>query len=1430
MSFILRCSRGRSWPLMTLLAAGLLSCGESRPAAPRVGESSSSVATSDGNSAFTAELKGVSKVGFLDGTTCERWPIALSLERGGRPLGALSDAVSEIEVFFPEHRTIFDRAAELGIRDLNAIGSKHRLRVEAMTLDTGESSVVAFDPETKVAFAIDHRWLCAADEAREDFGAEGCDVASISHSVYGSLSLLRRNAPRDQPAAASAPPAGRIAKAVVLAAPSIEIPEDITVDVDLIAVAEEITTGHPQVSRASITARSAGYATPYDARVSPATVPNWRAAVSNWAQPSLVIVACRSCAGLDTVSADFQPRVEEINITGGSSTRVFTDGNGIGRLEIPAKAFYSVPSEPVPLTVAGTEPHPGRSPGSLPTEWSHESPFCFFASTNYGAIASWQRGRVRIDLPSLPTWRDSVRGGAASVHCDENCAGRTATAVGSDSVWFNWNDATVLAEIRAELDRHVPKYNCELTTAPPCSFGFCTCELDCDDIMVDLCFGSSCRSFYWDGQASTIDAVAEHMIAETRRGLPTSIRSGQRGVAQMVGDSFWAANLYSRGLLAQQQAASLENRSLRVGVTSSDWSILGDSLRDAPSGIFDPADPTGPTFTAWLETGFNIKESFWEDVLAQEGNALRSVDFDVFPNAVGMPAGRVAASWRRTSPAVGEASKPLTSINDLQENWRTLAQLIADINDSAQQANNTGLISSVIRIGGDQLGVVKGLSTSLREAANTNRVDQQVVVERLVEAQSDLISLRDEYIDAVMATWECESVGLEGCAAIMQQGIEALKNECTKKSVLDSMFNLLLDLVSGLTIFVDTVDVLDFVVAQFEISDALRNSDLGDVLSFIKESSDQISKGIKIYKRSKDYQKNVTTLLGEVESSCTPGEQANIRGYIQSILNYEAITSLLDSQLLVHANVLQSIAADIGYLAALEGIADATILDAEAVEAKLNNLDVRRTSTEYFEAACGTARSATRAGLRDLHYASALLETTTGRPDVSAKITVPGLDGQPDLSTGFLYSIWDEGRYRTTFGTDGAGATSPTVDVIADRFETAVSQTLCRDNENYAAPRFLVRKRITGNAFDRFLSTGRVDFDITLDDILLAGETAENKVSAVLVEGLSNSSEPDKPLASPVVLDVSYALCDDTTCDLDGTQLPFPYLVKSSRGQVASGVCSPADLPDIGTIPIAAWGGDYAETCLRSVSTERVTAKLTWTDGNAIDETIVDSSLGTSVCIPVETSVVQLTPVRGMPAFGGWTLAWNLESARRIAEEFKATTEPVAPPPSDYLESAPTANAVTVLIVVGAQHPGSGQEQAYRRVGLCGNSIVQSSEQCDDGNTFNNDGCSSTCQNEFCGDGVTQASEQCDDGNQVSNDGCSAACTVESSGQRGEPCNTESDCVGNLRCRPYQVNSPTRTCEYQGNNYGACGGRACGCDDSDDCNDECVFGACELDD
>jgi cysteine-rich repeat protein len=85
---------------------------------------------------------------------------------------------------------------------------------------------------------------------------------------------------------------------------------------------------------------------------------------------------------------------------------------------------------------------------------------------------------------------------------------------------------------------------------------------------------------------------------------------------------------------------------------------------------------------------------------------------------------------------------------------------------------------------------------------------------------------------------------------------------------------------------------------------------------------------------------------------------------------------------------------------------------------------------------------------------------------------------------------------------------------------------------------------------------------------------------------------------------------------------------------------------------------------------------------------------------------------------------------------------------------------VAVLASVGCTtSTSSGNKE------VCGNGILEGSEECDDGNTTSGDGCSAFCTSEVappqCGDGHIDSGETCDDGNTVSGDGCSATCQTE---------------------------------------------------------------------
>lgn len=91
---------------------------------------------------------------------------------------------------------------------------------------------------------------------------------------------------------------------------------------------------------------------------------------------------------------------------------------------------------------------------------------------------------------------------------------------------------------------------------------------------------------------------------------------------------------------------------------------------------------------------------------------------------------------------------------------------------------------------------------------------------------------------------------------------------------------------------------------------------------------------------------------------------------------------------------------------------------------------------------------------------------------------------------------------------------------------------------------------------------------------------------------------------------------------------------------------------------------------------------------------------------------------------------------------------------------------------------------------VCGNGVIEGTEECDDNNTVNDDGCSNACTLPRCGDNITQAilNETCDDGNTYDFDTCTNVCQLPYCGDGlisvgiGEQCDDQNQ-VNDDYCR-----------------------------------------------
>ncbi|MFQ5425594.1 MAG: DUF4215 domain-containing protein, partial [Gaiellales bacterium] len=177
----------------------------------------------------------------------------------------------------------------------------------------------------------------------------------------------------------------------------------------------------------------------------------------------------------------------------------------------------------------------------------------------------------------------------------------------------------------------------------------------------------------------------------------------------------------------------------------------------------------------------------------------------------------------------------------------------------------------------------------------------------------------------------------------------------------------------------------------------------------------------------------------------------------------------------------------------------------------------------------------------------------------------------------------------------------------------------------------------------------------------------------------------------------------------------------------------------------------------------------------------------------------------------------------------------------------------------GCDGPGAaaGNECTFAS---CGDGHVNTAdeEECDDGNTTGDDGCSATCATESCGNGLVEGPEVCDDGGNDDGDGCSANCLSDETCGNGildtaasENCDDGATCLdGTTVCTLMVCNgtisgacecsTPSNCTAKDGDGCSSgCLSEVCGdgqfpgvgkeCDDGNDVQDDGCTNLCEVD-
>jgi cysteine-rich repeat protein len=175
-----------------------------------------------------------------------------------------------------------------------------------------------------------------------------------------------------------------------------------------------------------------------------------------------------------------------------------------------------------------------------------------------------------------------------------------------------------------------------------------------------------------------------------------------------------------------------------------------------------------------------------------------------------------------------------------------------------------------------------------------------------------------------------------------------------------------------------------------------------------------------------------------------------------------------------------------------------------------------------------------------------------------------------------------------------------------------------------------------------------------------------------------------------------------------------------------------------------------------------LTVEIVTTSGGAPTQTVLGNATVPDASIPdsgTATAISVDLSGEGIDLVGGTTFAIRVAApaATGFTQVFAAPGDPY--PDGGAFQDTDGEGDFDPVVV-----PFDLRFQTVMDVPVCGDSLEELGEECDDGNTIAGDGCSASCTDEFCGDGTVSLTDLCDDGNTADGDGCSSTCDLETPG------------------------------------------------------------------
>lgn len=646
----------------------------------------------------------------------------------------------------------------------------------------------------------------------------------------------------------------------------------------------------------------------------------------------------------------------------------------------------------------------------------------------------------------------------------------------------------------------------------------------------------------------------------------------------------WYQQALSQGSLLDQLSAAATVEELELGVISTQWKHVRDHVdrldafwqADTSSTYASLAQRLGATFGTDKRTVKQVLQRASYLANLRQGQQVRL-------NAIDAPYGALETARTFSS---GTLAGDYFTVDQLLTRWSDTALYMSTIETALQLQS---IESQIAKLNLAMQGLLPAAATSITKIQSAyNDIIRQTneLITQLKSISDKMQANLDTMKSETEKIWNC-SFATGSCTKDYMLGQVKLLEDACKSNV----FGFFMELLEVIPYVGQAAKAVGWVV-EVGVKLETMYKTAGAIGEVVKKTA-------KVAKKMQEYGEKVKTAAEAVAKAfnlvdklakklnpkssdnllnvahCSGAAAAGVQAAKTSVISLHGLMGHVETEQDLINVLISGHMNDIGLYATLIGELGTINTELMAAKTKIdvalaNNQAHREQAKDYIEGVCRATQHVHRLRMSEAYHASQFLETLVGRPVTSSRIVIPATRTGGKQTFDFLTNAWENDQYGLTSATGGKAVNIATL--IADRYKVLFEQQICKGGQTAGTNHkllFPLKKQISGEDLERFLTSGKLDFRVTLDDLADA-EVFLQQHGAYLdpIRGIDDQGKT-VPVSPPVVMDIYYRAYTKS-CPLaqsvmavsgcaQASQTPYLYLKPAQTLQIPTTACFSAN-------------------------------------------------------------------------------------------------------------------------------------------------------------------------------------------------------------------------------------------------------------------------------